>query len=156
MKNHIERAHVALRVTDFMHRPSSVRAASEWVVFNEANRVLAAKGIPVLQLRYEDFVVDPPAAIAVICEHAGIATAGAGGPQITTGGVIELPPAHGLAGNPMRFSTGRVPIALDEAWRTKMHAVDRSLTTMLTSPWMRRYGYEARATRRLARPRFID
>jgi hypothetical protein len=141
MHKHIERPHVNDTGQDLMHRRSSIGAASEWVLFNEANRVLALKGIPVLRLRYEDLVADPVTALAAICRHAGIAEAV--DPTTAELGFVDLTPSHGLAGNPMRFRTGRVRITPDEAWRTEMHPADRSVTTLLTMPWLAHYGYNA-------------
>jgi len=54
---------------------------------------------------------------------------------------IELGPHHTVAGNPMRFQTGRVDLRVDEAWRAAMPAQDRALVTRLTSTLRRRYGY---------------
>jgi hypothetical protein len=143
MEKVVERPHAKF-VHDFMHHPSSIRAACEWVFFNEANRVLTAKGIPVLQLRYEDLVTDPMGALDAVCDHAHIdKPTAATGPKISADGFVELPPSHALAGNPMRFDTGRLRIAADDAWRTDMRATDRYLTTVLTAPWLHRYGYRA-------------
>jgi Sulfotransferase family len=144
MEKVVERPHAKF-MHDFMHHPSSIRAAFEWVFFNEANRVLSAKGMPVLHLRYEDLVADPNAALDAVCDHAGIARpTAATGPRISGDGFVELPPSHALAGNPMRFDTGRVRIAADEEWRTNMRTADRYVTTAVTAPWLARYGYRAR------------
>jgi hypothetical protein len=56
-------------------------------------------------------------------------------------GAVELPPAHTLDGNPMRYSTGPVPLSADEGWRTALPAADRRLVERITAPLRRRYGY---------------
>ena len=35
-------------------------------------------------------------------------------------GWVELAPSHALAGNPMRFRSGRVPLRVDEEWRGQL------------------------------------
>jgi hypothetical protein len=54
---------------------------------------------------------------------------------------VRLSPNHQVAGNPMRFRTGRVDIRADEAWRTGFGAARRRLVTALTLPLLARYGY---------------
>ena len=56
-------------------------------------------------------------------------------------GWIELGDSHALAGNPMRFERGRVPLKLDEEWRGKMRRRHRLLTAGSTWPLLLRYGY---------------
>jgi hypothetical protein len=41
----------------------------------------------------------------------------------------------------MRFTTGRIPIRLDEKWRTAMPAGQRRVVTALTLPLLSHYGY---------------
>jgi len=56
-------------------------------------------------------------------------------------GWVELGTSHALAGNPMRFERGRVPLRLDEEWRGKMRRRHRLLTAGSTWPLLLRYGY---------------
>jgi glycosyltransferase involved in cell wall biosynthesis len=46
-----------------------------------------------------------------------------------------------VAGNPLRFRTGEIPLDLDEAWRRDMPAASRRVVAALTGPWLSRYGY---------------
>ena len=47
---------------------------------------------------------------------------------------------HVLTGNPVRFKSGRIPIQLDEEWK-KMDIIHRHMVTLLTLPWLLKYGY---------------
>jgi hypothetical protein len=53
----------------------------------------------------------------------------------------DLSVAHTASGNPMRFATGRIPIRLDDEWRTRMTAAHRGAVTLLTLPLLAHYGY---------------
>ena len=48
---------------------------------------------------------------------------------------------HGVAGNPSRFTTGAVPLKLDDAWREAMRPADRRLVTAITAPLAYHYRY---------------
>jgi hypothetical protein len=45
-----------------------------------------------------------------------------------------------VAGNPMRFERGEVPIRPDEVWRTQMSRKGRTTVEALTWPLLVRYG----------------
>ena len=49
--------------------------------------------------------------------------------------------AHSVSGNPMRFTTGKIPISRDERWRTGMPKAQRQAVTALTFPLLAGYGY---------------
>ena len=53
----------------------------------------------------------------------------------------DLAATHTASGNPMRFTTGRVPIRYDATWQTAMLAGNRRTVTALTLPLLMRYGY---------------
>jgi hypothetical protein len=53
----------------------------------------------------------------------------------------DLGVAHTASGNPMRFTTGPVPIRLDDKWRSAMLPSNRRTVTALTFPLLQRYGY---------------
>jgi len=119
-------------------------AALRWNVQNSALQLLAQLGTPTLRVRYEDFVRAPAATLARIAAFAGLA----GGPQfgfLDTDGPgrwwADLGVTHTASGNPMRFTTGRVPIRQDDIWQTAMQARNRRTVTTLTLPLLARYGY---------------
>jgi hypothetical protein len=53
----------------------------------------------------------------------------------------RLDGGHSVSGNPMRFTTGPVPITRDEQWRTHMPRSQQRAVTALTWPLMAGYGY---------------
>jgi hypothetical protein len=137
----------------FMTRYSPAVAAGQWNAQNGAVALLARCGTPTLRVRYEDLIAAPAATLARIAAFAGLPVsadgpAGAGGPPIigrdASGYWAELGAAHTVSGNPMRFTTGRVPIRKDERWRTAMPGRQRRTVTALTLPLLARYGYLGR------------
>jgi hypothetical protein len=119
---------------------SSVRAASEWSIHNLLFEVLAMLGVRRRTVRYEDFVADPSKIVAEVSEDL----VGAGG-QLAEGCItldgVDLPADHSLSGNPMRFREGRIPLKVDDEWRTKMPVRARRLVTALTLFGLGRYRY---------------
>ncbi len=119
-------------------------AALRWNLQNSALQVLSQLGTPVLRVRYEDFVRAPAATLAQIAAFAGLP----GGPDFGFLGTdgpgrwwAELAATHTASGNPMRFTSGRVPIRYDATWQTAMLAGNRRTVTALTLPLLMRYGY---------------
>jgi hypothetical protein len=52
-----------------------------------------------------------------------------------------LPGNHMMAGNPVRFTSGFVPIRADTEWREGMGRCHFYVVTALTLPLLARYGY---------------
>ncbi|GIU89331.1 MAG: sulfotransferase family protein [Acidimicrobiia bacterium] len=129
---------------EYMHTRSVPVAALEWVVFNELVRVLRAKGLPVLRVRYEDFVTDPPSALTAVLRHAG-APVDEDEVRSLASAPVDLVPTHGISGNPMRFRHGAIDLRVDDSWKTAMPRTDRLVATVLTAPLLRAYGYRSDA-----------
>jgi hypothetical protein len=132
----------------FMTRYSPAVAAGQWNAQNSAVALLARCGTPTLRVRYEDLIAAPPATLARIAAFAGLPGSADGPPVIGSdadGYWAELGAAHTVSGNPMRFTTGRIPIRKDERWRTAMPGRQRRTVTALTLPLLARYGYLGRA-----------
>jgi hypothetical protein len=89
-------------------------------------------------LRYEDFATDPRAAVADILAFLGETPA----PPFTEGNTVVLGVNHTVAGNPNRFRTGPVTIALDDEWCTRMPWYRQRAVRALTWPFLLRYHYE--------------
>lgn len=89
------------------------------------------------RVRYRDFVRSPGGAAAKVLEN------GAGPPDAShvDGRSVEIASQHVLAGNPVRFETGKITLEEDVAWRDAMGPEERALVTALTAPLLRRYGY---------------
>ncbi|WP_246277912.1 hypothetical protein [Phytohabitans rumicis] len=58
-----------------------------------------------------------------------------------------LKPGHSAAGNPMRFTVGRVPLRRDDVWRSALPPAQRRLVGTVCAPLLRAYGYPLRSSR---------
>lgn len=122
-----------------MARWSPGRTAVHWNAQNLGFDLLARRGVPTMRVRYEDFVRVPAGTLRAIAAFAGM-----DGPvplPFVTESAAELHPNHQVAGNPMRFRTGRLEVRADEAWKEALGAGPRRLVTATTLPLLARYGY---------------
>jgi len=119
-----------------MPRYSARAVSSLWLVHNLEIEALRRR-VPVLRLRYEDFIREPMRTTRAVLGHAGIPA------ELDHVGTntIRLGPTHSCAGNPMRFRSGEVELVADEAWRTRSHLGQRRLVTAMTAPMLARYRY---------------
>ena len=90
-----------------------------------------------LFVRYEDFATDPRAVVDRVIAFLG-RTADS---PFQDANSIVLGPNHTVAGNPNRFRTGPVTIALDDEWRRRMPLRQRLAVRALCWPLLARYGY---------------
>jgi hypothetical protein len=124
-----------------MARWSAGKTALHWNAQNYGFDLLARRGVRTLRVRYEEFVRYPEETLRSVAAFAGLDAAvpfekGAGNEV-----AVHLSPNHQVAGNPMRFQTGRVELRTDSAWETQLSPVRRQLVTGLTMPLLSRYGY---------------
>jgi hypothetical protein len=124
-----------------------LRLSARYLGYNLLFHLLRLTGVPGLLLRYESLVRDPAGELARVLGFAGRPSA-AGELGFIGDGWVELGPSHALAGNPMRFRSGRVPLAVDEEWRRGLPRRYRLLTVASTWPLLVRYGYLRGAARR--------
>jgi hypothetical protein len=54
---------------------------------------------------------------------------------------VHLGPSHGVAGSRTRFTTGRIELELDDAWRSTLPRAARRVVTAVTLPQLVGYGY---------------
>lgn len=128
----------------YMPTFSAYRSSLYWMANNVAFHLLALLGVRMVRVRYEDLLREPATVVEQVLRFAGVPPAPAQISQLATGSV-ELTADHTVAGNPMRFTTGRVELRLDEQWRERMPARDRRLVSVLTAPLQVLYGYRDRA-----------
>ena len=128
---------------ELMPTYSPVSAAGWWGAFNLMLTGLGATGTPVERLRYEDVLADPATALRRILAPTGLPLEPGWDAFLAPEGA-RLGPSHSVAGNPMRFRTGTIPLRTDETWRQALPATDRRLVTALTSPFLAAYGYIGR------------
>ena len=130
---------------DLMTRYSPVPSALLWNGHNASLALLARLGTPTRRLRYEDFVAEPERRVRELAGFAGLPD---GEPlPFLHGSTVQLAASHTVAGNPMRFTVGPIDLRRDDAWRTRLPADQRRLTTALTLPLLAGYGYLHRGTR---------
>ena len=126
----------------YMPRKGPVRTALAWTVANLLTEVVAGRPGARAALQYESLLDDPARALAAIARRAGEHRPAL---EFLAKGEARLDVAHTVAGNPMRFAVGAVPLAPDSEWQTAMLPLDRRVVTALTFPLLRRYGYLGRA-----------
>ncbi|HEX6844270.1 MAG TPA: sulfotransferase [Actinomycetota bacterium] len=124
-----------------MQRQRPVHSAALWTLWNTMAEVFWGRDPRGVRVRYEDFAGEPRAAIARLVTAAEEPPDD--GPFVSDA-EVELTPAHGVAGNPSRFTTGRVQLRPDDAWRTKMRRADRWTVSAVTWPLLLRHGYAGR------------
>jgi hypothetical protein len=130
--------------TAFMQQQGPVKASALWALWNTAAGLLWRRSPRYLRVHYEEFVREPRVVVDRILAHAGLA--GASAPFVSDS-EVELSANHTVAGNPSRFSTGRVAIRADDEWTTRMRRWDRARVTAVTWPLLVRYGYPMRPSR---------
>jgi hypothetical protein len=127
--------------TAFMQRQGPVKASALWALWNTAAGLLWARSPRYLRVHYEAFVRDPRAVVDRVLAHAGLPE---GSAPFVSDTEVELSDNHTVAGNPSRFSTGRVAIRADDEWITAMRRWDRARVTAVTWPLLARYDYPLR------------
>ncbi|MDR7279337.1 hypothetical protein J2S41_006115 [Catenuloplanes atrovinosus] len=125
-----------------MTRYSAGRSALLWAGHNAAFGLLARRGVPTARLRYEALLADPRTELHRIARHAGLPLRDEDLAFLSPDGrAAELRTGHSAAGNPMRFTVGRVPLRRDDAWREALPPRQRALVGAVCAPMLRAYGY---------------
>jgi len=124
----------------FMQRSSPPLTALRWLLDNSLIAALERMGQATTRVRYEDFVRYRGRELGRILEGAG-ADPQPSGTDPGRSRVIDLPPCHSVAGNPMRFRSGPVDLVLDDEWRRRLPRHHRHLVTAITAPMLGAYGY---------------
>jgi sulfotransferase family protein len=128
--------------TDEMTRYSPGRSALLWNAHNAAFGLLARRGVPVRRIRYEEFLADPRAGLLDLAEFAGLPPLDAEDDlAFLRPGSADLSVGHSAAGNPMRFTVGRLALRRDDAWVRALPRGQRRLVGAVCGPMLRAYGY---------------
>ncbi|HEX8345363.1 MAG TPA: sulfotransferase, partial [Actinoplanes sp.] len=130
--------------TEEMTRYSPGRSAMLWNAHNAAFGLLARRGVPVRRIRYEEFLTEPRAALIHLAEFAGV-TLKPADLEFLRPEHADLRVGHSAAGNPMRFTVGRLPLRRDDAWVRALPAAQRRLVGAVCAPMLRAYGYPLHA-----------
>ena len=107
---------------EYMATFSPARPALLWNTLNLGFALLSSRGVPVRQIRYEDFLADPPGSMAELAEFA----CGPGDFTDVIAGFLardraSLGSSHTASGNPMRFATGSMLSALTKPGAMRAH-----------------------------------
>ena len=135
-KENILRPH-AVGQPEVMFHESSLVAAARWLAIQTESDALARCGLPVVRMRYEDFVRDPREQVRSALGSLDLSPDDSWLSHIGDGHV-SLSSSHGLSGNPSRFRAGDVALQTDLSWQTDMRRRDRLLVTAVTLPQMLR------------------
>lgn len=131
-----------VRKEAYMEKFPAWRSAIHWNLQNISAEILKIKNdvrcLPVL--RYENFVRKPADVAEKIRVFAGMNTNVSYDAFLQDQEVI-MKPGHGISGNPMRFKTGKLEIAIDQEWQTGMRHSEKVIVTILTLPLLLKYGY---------------
>ena len=129
-----------------MTRYAPARSALLWNAHNAAFGLLARRGVPVRRIRYERFLADPRAGLRELAAFAGL--------PITESDLAflgdshaDLSVGHSAAGNPMRFTVGRVPLRRDDTWVRALPRGQRRLVEAVCAPMLHAYGYPVNLAR---------
>ena len=128
---------------EFMATWSPTQTAMHWTSENALLDRLTRAGTPTQLVRYEDFAADPRATLSELLAFLGRAD-DTSALSFVDGQSMHLAPSHTVAGNPMRFTSGRVDVVPDTAWAAKFPKSQQRLVAGLTGPIRRRYGYPIR------------
>jgi hypothetical protein len=123
---------------------SPARAAMLWTANNTLFDLLGRLGSPVYRFRYEDLLAEPARVFGEVLAHLGL-PADERSVRFLHSDSAELGASHTIGGNPMRFSTGRLSLRTDEAWRREMPPAARRKVSALTAWPLANYGYDVRA-----------
>ena len=88
-------------------------------------------------IRYEDLTRNPMAVLSEALRRVGIHA----DVSFLGSGRLHLGDNHLVAGNPVRFERGDVPITPDDEWRSRLPSDRRRIVTALTWPLLLRYGF---------------
>jgi len=118
---------------------SSFKSAWEWITFNFIiSLVKFSTDASYFSLQYEDFASAPDRELQKIYHFLGMDDVLS---PIFTGQSVELPLAHTISGNPMRFENGATRIKPDTEWVEKFSPAKKFLVTCLTFPLLLYYRY---------------
>ena len=123
--------------TRFMPLKRPWRSALFWDLENLGLRLLCRRARGYQVLRYDDLAAHPRASLSAAMESLGL-EADLG---FLRDGHVHLGPNHTVAGNPLRFRRGEVPIRPDVEWRVHLGPASRWIVTGLTWPLLVRYGF---------------
>lgn len=123
---------------EFMPQFGIKASAREWLLTNTLSEALRPCLKQYTRVYYEDLVADPRTTITRICSAVGEPKPAL---DFLEGQTAHLSKGHTVAGNPMRFQAGSVPIRPDMEWVEKLSKDQKAVVTKITWPLLLYYGY---------------
>ncbi|MBF0622380.1 MAG: sulfotransferase [Magnetococcales bacterium] len=123
---------------EYLKKNETSGSISAWLARNILSKKIM-KQIPGVTIRYEDFALQPRATIQRVIDELPLLN-GLDNPFVTENS-IDLPKLHSIGGNPHRFKSGMTDIRFDDEWKRKMPMLDRMGVSLVTLPWLIKYGY---------------
>ena len=122
-------------------RRGAATSAMKWTWFNLSSEALSAvRRVPMIRVRYEEFVRRPAVELRRIAEHMDVELSDAD-LEFLDGKRADLSSGHLVAGNRMRLASGPITIAEDDGWRRDLSTRSRRVVTGMTWPLLRHYGH---------------
>lgn len=127
---------------DYMASHGITRTSLFWALQNLKARAWA-RSVDSILVRYEDVVRSPEEQLCRIVHlvHSGDRLSEHVDRDRILRSLVELPAIHSVSGNPMRFQSGALDLALDDGWKQDLGSVQKAWITALTWPLLRWHGY---------------
>ena len=129
-----------VEVRNHLKKRRQSQITRRWLTVNLMIERLAAAGVPLRRVRYEDLVIDPVSEMEGVYALWGRQLPPDALSFLTAEGLL-IGKSHAIAGGRVRLQTGPVPLRLDEAWRRELPTWRQRATAAATWPLLRRYGY---------------
>ena len=124
---------------EYMSQYSPLASAKQWNTAQMLSSITARRFTASTLYRYEDFVAEPRRALSDMLQRLGMDVPAAS--PFLTDHEVRLADDHSLCGNPSRFDRGPIVIRPDSEWTQQMPGKEKSQVTLLTLPWLLKYGY---------------
>jgi hypothetical protein len=124
---------------EFMPQASPTETAIKWSAWNVGCYVLKVARFSYQRLTYESFVADPRAMLDKLSAFVDEVTISSD--SRLRDKEVKLSDHHIFSGNPMRATTGWLPVRLDTEWQTQLSTSQFAKVTAITWPLLRLNGY---------------
>ena len=122
----------------YMDQRSIGQSLARWAIENQFTEWFGRRAGRYTLLRYEDFVKDPFTQMSNALANIGFANYL---PTPLKSRELSLNPTHSIGGNPIRFTSQKIRIVLDEAWRQNLNPFTQAAIRILGLPWVIKYHY---------------
>ncbi|MCB0994834.1 MAG: hypothetical protein KDB21_07070 [Acidimicrobiales bacterium] len=121
-----------------MDRHPVARSAAIWGVWNTLLETRIPRQVSYRRVRYEDVMAAPAPFVDQVLRWCGVDP---GPSPFVDDHHVRLGVNHNVAGNPSRFRSGVVELALDDEWKRAMPRWQQGAIAAALSPLLAHYGY---------------